>query len=114
MRTRAALILLSLLASANPASAQSIDFVGSVAAPFRTGLPKRPIGDPRYVALSTMYYEGADGVRADVLDLMGLNVAQVTTTRAELLRHFGRHDPTLGYSIPPSGRLVSYEPGRAG
>ncbi len=98
---------------AAPAAAQRVDYVGRVTAAHRSQLPRRPVGDPRYVALSSLLYEG-DQVSGQVLDLVSMKLGSVSTSRAGLARRFGRQDAQLGAAIPPEAQIALYTPARAG
>jgi len=102
-----------VLAAAMPATAQRVEFAGSVTASELAGAGLHPVGDKRYISLSNLLY-GASTAHIDVLDLEALTVKRVTTTRAALSAGFGRLDQQLGLTIPPSGELVLYQPARAG
>src|SRR5678815_5719632 len=105
---------LVLAALAAPAHAGQIDFVGKVTSPAIVGMSRRPLGDPNFVALSPLLYDGQNGAAVTVLDIGGLTITRVATSRYEMVRNFGRKDPQLRLAVPPGGELVSYRPGRAG
>jgi DNA-binding beta-propeller fold protein YncE len=109
-----AILVLVAVAVAAPAAAQKIEHAGTVSSPNIPGLSKRRVGDPRYVALSSLNYDGPQGADVAVLDLVTLKVVQVGTTRDQLGKRFGTYNAQLGLTIPPMGELAYYTPERAG
>jgi len=110
VRAVAAIAMLTLV---TPASAEGVKFVAKVSAGELAGSKMRPAGDPRYVVLSSLVYDGNDA-RVDVLDLAKMKVDHVTMWRGTLETSFGRYDNKLDRTVAPWGELVTYQPDRAG
>jgi hypothetical protein len=106
-------LLAALAALSSSARAQHIEYVGKVGASLRSGPARRPVGDPRYVAITPLLYD-VDDAAVEVLDLDRYAVDRIATTRAEMIKHFGRNDPQLGWAIPPSGSVVLRTPSVVG
>lgn len=103
-------VVLGPLAFAAPAFAQHIELAGRVTAS-RTVLSQRRVGEPRYVAISDLFYRDRTAY-LEVLDLATLRVVQVAAKRALLERRFGsRHD---GVVAVPQGEIVLYGDGVVG
>jgi hypothetical protein len=100
-------ILVTLVAIGGPAAAQRLDHVATVSGSFDSTEARR-VGAARYVALTPLLYSTDPHV--EVLDLDTQKVDMVFTTRALLVRKYGRADPVLDERIPPTGTLVRYEP----
>ncbi|HEU4734326.1 MAG TPA: hypothetical protein VFT22_40820 [Kofleriaceae bacterium] len=79
--------LLGALALSSPAAAQRIELAGRVTAS-RTVLSQRRVGEPRYVALSDLFYRDRSAL-LEVLDLTTQRVVQVQARRALFERRFG-------------------------
>jgi hypothetical protein len=108
---RPTLLALSiLLALSSPAAAQRVELAGRVTAS-RTVLSQRRVGEPRYIAISDLFYQDRTGF-LEVLDLETRTVIQVAVKRALLERRFGHAND--GVVAVPQGEVVMYRDGIAG
>jgi len=104
-------VLLGALALWSPASAsQRVELAGRVIAS-RTVLSQRRVGEPRYIAISDLFYRDRSAI-VEVLDLATQSVIQVETRRALLERRFGV--PRNGVVAVPQGEVVVYRDGVVG
>jgi hypothetical protein len=107
MRLLLALALsLGALALSPPAAAQRVELAGRVVGS-RTVLSQRRVGEPRYLAISDLFYRDRTAY-LEVLDLETQTVVQVTAKRSMLERRFGASRG--GGVIPPQGEIVMYTP----
>jgi hypothetical protein len=97
---------LGLLALSLPAAAQRIELAGRVVGS-RTVLSQRRVGEPRYLAISDLFYRDRTAY-LEVLDLATQSVVQVTAKRSMLEKRFGA--ARGGGVIPPQGEIVLYTP----
>jgi len=100
----------ALFALSSPAAAQRVELAGRVTAS-RTVLSQRRVGEPRYIAISDLFYQDRTGV-IEVLDLETRSVIQVAVKRALLERRFGHAND--GVVAVPQGEVVMYRDGIAG
>ena len=104
MRCTVALaILVGALALPRPATAQRVELAGRVTAS-RTVLAQRRVGEPRYVAISDLFYRDRNA-HVEVLDLATQTVIQVTARRAALEKRFGAG---RGATAAPQGEVVVF------
>jgi hypothetical protein len=98
-----------VLGAAAPA-AQRVELAGRVTAS-RTVLTQRRVGDPRYIAISDLFYSGRSAF-VEVLDLQTRAVIQVATKRATLERKYG---VSRGGGVAvPQGEVATYREGVVG
>jgi hypothetical protein len=110
MRSTLALaIVLGALALPGPAAAQRIELAARVTAS-RTVLAQRRVGEPRYLAISDLFYRDRSAL-LEVLDLATRTVIQVTTRRALLEKRFGAGRVA---GAPPQGEVVVFRGNVAG
>jgi len=104
-------VLLGALALWSPVSAaQRVELAGRVTAS-RTVLSQRRVGEPRYIAISDLFYREGSAI-VEVLDLATRSVVQIETRRALLERRFGV--PRNGVVAAPQGEVVMYREGVVG
>lgn len=105
-------VLTIMIAIATPAlaHAQRVELAGRVTAS-RTVLAQRRVGEPRYVAISDLFYRDQLAI-AEVLDLATQSVVQVKAKRATFEKKFGAR--RNGMVIPPQAEVVLYRDGVAG
>jgi hypothetical protein len=109
--TRLAVVaLLGALAVSTPAVAQRVELAGRVTAS-RTVLSQRRVGEPRYIAISDLFYRDRSAV-LEVLDLETRSMVQIKARRALFERTFGaRRDGAIAV---PQGEIVMYREGVVG
>ncbi|TMQ12630.1 MAG: lactonase family protein [Deltaproteobacteria bacterium] len=112
--TRLALaIVLGTLAfssSLSSAAAQRVELAGRVTAS-RTVLAQRRVGEPRYIAISDLFYRDRTAY-LEVLDLATRTVIQIRAKRSLLERRFG---VPVGAAVAiPQGEIVLYRDGVVG
>jgi hypothetical protein len=96
--------VLGALALPSPAEAQRVELAGRVTAS-RTVLGQRRVGEPRYVAISDLFYRDRSAY-LEVLDLATQAVIQVIAKRSMLEKRFGAARGRT--AIPPQGEIVLY------
>lgn len=106
----ALVVVLGALALSSFAAAQRVELAGRVTAS-RTVLSQRRVGEPRYVAISDLFYRDRSAY-LEVLDLTGPSVIQVKTRRSLLEKRFGA--ARGGSILPPQGDVVLYRDGVIG
>jgi hypothetical protein len=106
-------LLVLLVVIASSAYADRVELAGKVSVSAFAGSQVSPAGDPRYLAVSPMLYDGNVG-HVEVLDLERLSVERLEVSRATLIRRYGHYDVARKTTLPPDGELVAYEPERAG
>jgi hypothetical protein len=92
------------------ARAQRVELAGRVTAS-RTVLAQRRVGEPRYVAISDLFYRDRQAI-VEVLDLTTQRVIQIKAKRATLEAKFGAHRG--GAVLPPLAEVVLYRDGVVG
>lgn len=104
------LVLAIVLGAVAPsAAAQHVELAGRVTAS-RTVLSQRRVGEPRYIAISDLFYSGRSAF-VEVLDLASRSVIQVATRRAVLERYGTRRG---GRGATPQGEVAMYRNGVVG
>ncbi|HET9626980.1 MAG TPA: hypothetical protein VFP84_36725 [Kofleriaceae bacterium] len=103
-------LALALLTIAGSARAQRVELAGRVTAS-RTVLAQRRVGEPRYVAISDLFYRDRTAI-IEVLDLADQRVLQIKAKRATLENRFGAH--RNGAVLPPLAEVVLYRGGVVG
>lgn len=103
MRSLAVLVLLAALVS--PAHAQRVELAGRVSAS-RTVLGQRRVGEPRYIAISDLFYRERAAI-LEILDLETRQVHQITARRGTLEKRFGAS--ANGVTLPPQAEIVRYD-----
>jgi hypothetical protein len=112
--TRLALVIclgVSALAIVAPvAAAQRVELAGRVTAS-RTVLSQRRVGEPRYIAISDLFYRDRSAY-LEVLDLETQTVVQVKAKRSLLERRFGV--ARGGAMVVPQGEIAVFREGVVG
>jgi hypothetical protein len=103
-------LALGALALSPDAAAHRVELAGKVTAS-RTVLSQRRVGEPRYVAISDLFYRDRTGY-LEVLDLVDQRVIQITAKRSMLEKRFGAQ--RNGVVTPPQGEIVWYRPDAIG
>jgi hypothetical protein len=104
------LAVLAWLVSPSLAAAQRVELAGKVTAS-RTVLSQRRVGEPRYIAISDLFYRERHAV-VEVLDLATRSVIQVVAKRSLFERRFGASRG--GMVAVPLGEVVVYREGVVG
>jgi len=102
-------VLLGAAALSSPAAAHRVELAGRVTAS-RTVLAQRRVGEPRYVAISDLFYRGKTAF-LEVLDLTTRSVIQVVARRSLFERRFGG---ASGTKLAPLGEIATYRDGVVG
>jgi len=102
-------VLLGAAALSSPAAAHRVELAGRVTAS-RTVLAQRRVGEPRYVAISDLFYRGKTAF-LEVLDLTTRSVIQVVARRSLFERRFGG---ASGTHLAPLGEIATYRDGVVG
>jgi hypothetical protein len=98
------------LAVSRPAVAQRVELAGRVTAS-RTVLAQRRVGEPRYIAISDLFYRER-GAYLEVLDLDTQRVVQVKAKRSAFERRFGV--ARGGAVMVPQGEIAVFRDGIIG
>lgn len=98
---------LGVLALASPAHAQRVELAGRVSAS-RTVLAQRCVGEPRYIAISDLFYRDKSAFM-EVLDLATQTVVPIKAKRALFERKFGG-----GPGRVPLAEIAMYRDGVVG
>ena len=104
------LVFLACLGSPSLAGAQRVELAGKVTAS-RTVLSQRRVGEPRYIAISDLFYRERQAV-VEVLDLATQSVIQVVAKRSLFERRFGAS--RAGMVAVPLGEVVIFRDGVVG
>ena len=100
-------VCLATLALASPAEAQRIELAGRVTAS-RTVLAQRRIGEPRYIAISDLFYRDRNAY-VEVLDLATQRVVAIKAKRSLFERRFGGGRPGV-----PLAEIAAFRDGVVG